>query len=98
MRSSRSLGLGLLLALTLLAAAPFISVALAATIANSLGCRLDEGSAHPCLFAGIDLGSMLYTMGVMGWLMLATGPFLLALMVVWLVVGAVGLFRRKPTG
>jgi hypothetical protein len=40
---------------------------------------------------------MLYTMGVMGWLMLATGPFLLALMVVWLVVGAVGLFRRKPT-
>ena len=45
-----------------------------AWIANSHGCKVDEGSVHPCIINGKDYGQLLYTLGVLGWLMLVTIP------------------------
>ena len=74
---------GLLVA-TLVAWAPLISVLLTFAIAGALECRVDEGSVHPCPGPfGTDLGPALYTMGVMGWLMLVTAPFMLVTGLAW---------------
>ena len=70
----------------LVAFAPVISVAVAGGIANANGCDLDEGSVHPCIVNGRDIGSTLYTMGVLGWFMLATIPLGLALVVLYIAV------------
>ena len=50
--------------------APVGSVVACGLIANAHGCRVDEGSVHPCVINGKDYGQLLYTLGVMGWLML----------------------------
>lgn len=41
---------------------------LAAKIASVRGCQLNEAQVYPCNVAGHDIGEMLYTMGMMGWL------------------------------
>ena len=38
-------------------------------IANMYGCKVDEGSAHPCIINGHDYGEFLYSLGVMDWLL-----------------------------
>ncbi|HEY8576558.1 MAG TPA: hypothetical protein VIL88_09500 [Devosia sp.] len=78
-----------LVAIVLFASFPFISVLIASSLAESHGCVLNEGSVHPCIIAGADWGSALYTMGVLGWLMLATFPIGFVLFLVWLVILAV---------
>jgi hypothetical protein len=70
----------------LVAFSPLISVVIAGSIANAHGCTLDEGSVHPCIVNGTDMGETLYTMGVMGWLMLATIPIGLVVVGVYLVL------------
>jgi hypothetical protein len=54
--------------------APIGSVVAAGWFASQHGCRVDEGSVHPCVVDGKDYGQTLYTLGVMGWLMLLTLP------------------------
>lgn len=77
----------LLLALILvIAALPVISVAIAGWIAEANGCVLHEGFSNPCVVNGEDIGDTLYTLGVMGWFMLATIPLGFGALVVWLVV------------
>ena len=58
---------------------------LAGTIADRYGCDLDEGSVHPCVVNGNDIGETLYTMGVLGWLALGTIPLGLIAIAVYLV-------------
>ncbi len=58
----------------LLTIAPFISVAIAAGIADACGCRLDEGNAHSCILFGVEVGPLLYRMFVAGWYFLITFP------------------------
>ena len=53
---------------------PIVSVSVAGSIASANGCQLDEGSVHPCVVRGADMGETLYTMGMMGWFMLVTVP------------------------
>ena len=66
---------GIALALIVIVAlAPVFSVVLCGVIANAYGCKVDEGSVHPCIIGGKDYGQMLYTLGVLGWLMLLTLP------------------------
>ena len=57
-----------------------------AWIANSHGCKVDEGSVHPCVINGKDYGQLLYTLGVLGWLMLVTIPGGLFAFVIWLIL------------
>ena len=59
---------------------------LCAAIANAYGCKVDEGSMHPCIINGQDHGQLLYTLGVLGWLMLVTLPAGLFAFVVWLII------------
>jgi len=66
--------------------APIGSVMLCAAIANTYGCKVDEGSVHPCIINGQDYGHLLYSLGVLGWLMLVTLPCGLFAFVVWLIV------------
>ena len=66
--------------------APVVSVMLCTAIANVGGCKVDEGSVHPCIINGQDYGQLLHTLGVLGWLMLVTLPAGLFAFVVWLII------------
>ncbi|MBT9246111.1 hypothetical protein KM031_17665 (plasmid) [Gemmobacter fulvus] len=68
--------IGLLILMVVIGIAPLVSVALAGLIAESNGCALHEGFAQPCIVFGADIGGVLYTMAVMGWLMLISLFFL----------------------
>ena len=75
-----------LLPIVLVALAPVGSVVACGVIANAHGCRVDEGSVHPCVVNGRDYGPLLYQLGVMGWLMLVTLPAGAVAFAVWLIV------------
>lgn len=79
----------------MVALAPIGSLTFAGVVANSHGCQLDEGSAHPCVIGGKDYGETLYTLGVLGWLMLLTLPAGALALLVWLVVLLVHRSRWK---
>jgi hypothetical protein len=79
-----------ILIILLLAISPLLSAMVAGTIANHYGCDLDEGSIHPCIVNGNDIGDTLYTLGVLGWLALGTIPLGLMAIAVYLV--AIALF------
>ena len=64
--------------------APIGSVISCTWIANAHGCKVDEGSIHPCIINGHDYGELLYQLGVMGWFMLATIPGGLVAFASWL--------------
>jgi hypothetical protein len=66
--------------------APIGSVLVCGAIANAYGCKVDEGSVHPCIIKGQDYGHLLYTLGVLGWLMLVTLPAGLLAFVIWLII------------
>jgi hypothetical protein len=72
--------------IVLVALAPVGSVVACGLIANAHGCRVDEGSVHPCIIDGHDYGQLLYTLGVLGWLMLVTLPGGALALVTWLIV------------
>jgi hypothetical protein len=75
-----------LVAILAFAFAPIGSVMLCAGIANAYGCKVDEGSVHPCIINGHDYGELLYDLGVMGWFMLVTIPSGLVAFASWLIV------------
>ncbi len=74
-----------LFAILAFAFAPIGSVMLCAGIANAYGCKVDEGSVHPCIINGHDYGELLYSLGVLGWLMLVTLPAGALAFVFWLI-------------
>jgi hypothetical protein len=47
---------------------------------------VDEGSVHPCTIRGHDYGQLLYTLGVLGWLMLVTLPGGALALMIWLII------------
>ena len=75
-----------LVLILVVAFAPVGSVVACSLIAKAHGCRVDEGSVHPCVINGKDYGQLLYTLGVMGWLMLVTLPAGALAFVLWLIV------------
>jgi len=78
----------------LFAVLPLILALSAGGVAHALGCRLDEGDVHPCPFLGIDLGELLYALGVLGWLTLATVPIGGGLLLIWLIAAIALMIRR----
>src|SRR5438067_6230163 len=75
-----------LLAIVAFAFAPIGSVMVCTVIANANGCKVDEGSADPCIINGHDYGELLYDLGVMGWFMLVTIPGGLVAFASWLIL------------
>lgn len=65
---------------------PILSVLIASGLASAFGCHVDEGSAHPCMAFGTDIGGLLYTLFVMGWFFFLTIPSGLVAAVIFLVV------------
>ncbi|MGU3538045.1 hypothetical protein [Methylobacterium sp. A54F] len=63
---------------------PAILLTIAILVSSLAECRLDEGNAHPCLILGLDVGTVLYSFAVSGWLMLVTFPFMALTGLVWL--------------
>lgn len=74
-----------LLLILALALSPVLSVMTASAIASLAGCRLDEGSVHPCMVAGFDMGETLYTLFVLGWLGLVTLPLGAVALLGWIL-------------
>lgn len=89
--------LTLLAIITFIAAAPILSVVVSGVVASALHCPLDEGSIHPCFYHGRDIGSTLYTLGVLGWLMLFTIPVLFVSLLGWIGVAIVWITRRRAS-
>jgi hypothetical protein len=79
--------MSILLVLILLAwAAPLLLALGAGGLASVLGCELNEGSIHPCILFGSDIGQTLYTFGVLGWLSIIGIPFAVGALAIWVVV------------
>lgn len=92
---------GPMLAVTVLAWLPAILVAIAIGVRGLTGCQVDEGNVHPCPVAGYDIGDLLNTFFVSGWLMLATLPFMMLTALIWaaravFLVGRALMARRSP--
>ncbi|WP_155983359.1 hypothetical protein [Nitratireductor aquibiodomus] len=85
----------LLVVILVLTALPVISVAVSSILASWHGCMLHEGYSNPCMIAGADRGDMLYTMFVMGWLMLISLPFGMAALMVWTVATMIAVIRAR---
>lgn len=66
----------MLVTLVVIGIAPMASVVTAGAVADLNGCGLHEGYPQPCLVLGVDIGGILHTMVVMGWLMLISLFFL----------------------
>ena len=58
----------------------------AGTVGDHYGCQVDEGSIHPCIVNGEDIGDTLYTLGVLGWLGIATIPIGMAALGIYLLI------------
>ena len=63
-------------------------------VAQVGGCELNEGSASACMVAGVDVGELLYSALVLGWLALATLPMAFGLALVWGAIELVSWWRR----
>ncbi len=60
--------------------APLLTSLAAYSIAGGLDCRLNEANYHPCVFLGLDIGGLLYSMGGFGFLGIITMPIGLAVL------------------
>jgi hypothetical protein len=87
-------GFAIFILIVLYTLAPILSVLLASLIANALGCRLDEGQAHPCPCLGVDIGEPLTVMFVAGWLALITLPTGLLAMIGYMILAAMSKIWR----
>ena len=83
-------GLSLLTALL-----PLLGLLIALIAAPQLGCVVDEGSPRPCETAIGDVGGLLYTLHVGGWLTLLTLPFAGGLGIAWAIVEIARAARGK---
>ena len=94
-RRGRWVWAALLALVTLLAWAPVLSVTFTVIAADWLGCRVHEGFPTPCPGPfGQDWGGLLYTTGVLGWLMLATAPVMLLTLLAWIIILLRWVIRR----
>lgn len=76
-------GLAGLVLLTLVVWMPLLGVLISGELASALGCPLNEGGTYPCIVLGVDIGGLLATLFVLGWLMLVTFPFMLITAGLW---------------
>lgn len=81
--STKAIGYGIIL---LWMFGPLIPAIVAGVIAESFGCKLDEGSVHSCIVSGKDIGETLYTMGVMGFFAMGTFPSGILALIVFSVI------------
>ena len=81
----------------LYAFAPLLSVLTCGVIASLAGCNVSEAGASPCPIGGFDMGGVLVTMLVCGWLIFWTLPSGLFFLVVFTIIVLI-LRRRRKAG
>ncbi len=75
---------------------PLMVALTAGSIAEANGCELHEGFVNSCVVNGWDIGESLYTMGVLGWMTLATLPLALVLAIIFTaILVAIWVFNRQ---
>jgi hypothetical protein len=74
---------------------PLCSLLLAGTLANLLGCTLNEADVHPCTIVGVPIGSLLYALSAIGWLMIVTLPLGAVGLVTWIGTESVWFVRKR---
>ncbi|WP_404934104.1 hypothetical protein [Nitratireductor sp. L15S-10] len=94
-RKTKTAFIVLLVVILVLAALPVLSVAFSSILASWHGCTLHEGFSNPCMIAGADRGDMLYTMFVMGWLMLISLPFGMAALIAWTIALMIAVIQAR---
>ena len=87
-------GFIILALVTLVAWAPAFSVLFTMAVAGARGCHVSEATVLPCPSPFGDLGELLTATGMMGWLMLATMPFMAATALAWAVLLLAWIWRR----
>jgi hypothetical protein len=87
-----------LLIIIIVAVAPVLVAVVSGNIAAAHGCTVDEGRVHRCVIGGKDYGQLFYSLGVSGWLMLATIPLgFIAILVLGVVLLIhLRVHRRRP--
>jgi len=79
----------------LTAISPIFSAYIAGALANVFECRLETGIVQPCIVSGLDLGGILYSLGVLGWLNLANSPSGLLVLVIYALGMGVYIFIER---
>lgn len=79
----RSIKFVALCVVTAVAWAPVGALLLVALLTWAFDCRVDEGSVHPCSAAGINIGPVLYGLGMSGWLILGLWPVMILTVLIW---------------
>jgi cytochrome c oxidase assembly factor CtaG len=79
----------------LYAFAPLLSVLACSVVASLAGCNVSEAGASPCPILGFDMGGVLVTMLVCGWLIFWTLPTGLLFLVVFTIIVLILRRRRK---
>ncbi|MEQ1717195.1 MAG: hypothetical protein ABL907_14635 [Hyphomicrobium sp.] len=74
---------------------PFAGVLFSALLAALLGCELNEGGTETCSVLGLDVGGVLSSLFVMGWMALITLPLLMGLLAVWAFLEGGVFWRRR---
>jgi len=66
----------LIVGASIIAAVTPISIAIGAdALGGAFGCEVNEGSSSPCIVGGVDIGGMLSSAFVLGWLSILIIPF-----------------------
>lgn len=74
---------------------PALVFVLGLTVTNLTGCRVTEAGTQPCLVTGTDIGHDLYAMLMMGWIVIALLPLMLATVIAAVAWGAIMVIRAR---
>jgi hypothetical protein len=99
MRKIRGLLIGYAV-IALLTGWPVVLAAVAGITASVNGCTLNEAGVHPCIVAGNDVGSTLYSMGMTAWFLIALIPLGVIAAIGWTTGWLIWtiMMRRKAAG
>lgn len=78
---------------SIVAFAPVVAVLICGALARLFGCQVDEGGPHQCMAFGHDIGDLLYTLGVSGWLMIFLALVMLAVTLGWIAFAIDAIIR-----
>ena len=76
--------------------APLLMTFMAGSTAHAFGCRVDEASDHACMILGLDLGSLLSSLAILGWLAIVTIPISAILLISVTIFFAIRKIRKRP--
>lgn len=72
------------------------ALVLTLVLSGPMGCRIDEGSSHPCMIAGSDWGEAAYSLGMIAaWGLFFLAPVSFGAGLLWALVTLIRRLRRS---